>query len=116
MHPNECIFCKIITGKAPARVVYRDQTVTAFWDARPIAPVHILVVPNQHIISVNQTVTAHEPMLGHLITTARQIAIEQGVDQSGYRLVINTGLDAGQSIFHLHLHIIGGRQMPFHFR
>jgi histidine triad (HIT) family protein len=111
----DCIFCQIIAGKAPAKIVYSDHQVTAFTNLNPIAPVHLLVVPNIHLQSVNDTMRENEAVLGHLITVARQLAVESGVDQSGYRLVINTGPDGGQSVFHLHLHLIGGRRLPFLF-
>jgi len=110
---HHCIFCRIIKGDLHAEIVYQDERVTAFWDIHPIAPVHILVVPNQHIESVNTVSQEDDSILGHLIITAGQIAKSQGVENSGYRLVINTGPDAGQSIFHLHLHLIGGRHLSF---
>jgi histidine triad (HIT) family protein len=111
-----CIFCQIIEGKAPANIIFRDEQVTAFHDARPIAPVHILVVPNVHITSLNEFESRYESLAGHMVNVARQLARELGVSQSGYRLVFNTGPDAGQSIFHLHLHMLGGRVLPFHFK
>ncbi len=110
-----CIFCKIAAGQAPARILYQDEQVTAFEDLHPIAPVHILIIPNQHIDSVNQAEAGHEAVLGRLVTVARQIAAGQGLQNSGYRLVINTGPDAGQSVYHLHMHLIGGRHLPFRF-
>lgn len=110
-----CIFCQIAGGKLPAKVLYQDEWVTAFEDRHPIAPVHFLVVPNRHISSVNEVEEGDEGMLGRLVTVARRLAVQKGVQTSGYRLVINTGPDAGQSIFHLHLHVIGGRRMPFRF-
>lgn len=112
---NPCIFCKIIANEAPAKILYRDGLVTAFHDARPITPVHILVVPNAHISSLNEMVVGQESLLGHMVMVARQLALQEGLGQSGYRIVINTGPQAGQSVFHLHLHIIGGRPMPFRF-
>ncbi len=114
--PNPCIFCEIIAGRLPAAVLYQDERITAFRDAAPIAPVHILLVPNRHIASVNDAAPEDETVLGHLITVARQLAQAQNLQESGYRLVINTGPDAGQSVFHLHMHLIGGRKMPFHFK
>jgi len=96
-------------------VLYQDDLVTAFEDLHPIAPVHFLVVPNYHIISVNEVTGADEGVLGRMVTVARKLAQEKGVQTSGYRLVMNTGPDAGQSVFHLHLHVIGGRKMPFRF-
>ena len=112
MNPD-CIFCKIIAGKAPGEIVYRDDLVTAFTNIHPIAPVHILVVTNHHLSSVNEATPADEPTLGRLITVARQLAEEQEISQTGYRLVINTGQDGGQTIFHLHVHLIGGKRFPF---
>ena len=114
MRPD-CIFCKIIAGQAPAEIVYHDDLATAFQNLNPIAPIHLLVVPNRHIESVNTAGTEDEPMLGYLVSVARRLAVENGIDQSGYRLIINTGPDAGQSVFHLHLHLIGGRHLPFRF-
>jgi len=111
-----CIFCQIIEGKAPAEIIFRDEQVTAFHDAHPIAPVHLLVVPNLHITSLNDFETRYKSLVGHMINVAQRLANDHGVRQSGYRLVFNTGPDAGQSVFHLHLHILGGRALPFHFR
>ncbi|HHS96550.1 MAG TPA: histidine triad nucleotide-binding protein [Chloroflexi bacterium] len=107
---NECIFCRIVRGEAPARIVYQDEAVTAFHDLNPQAPVHVLIVPNRHISGVAQVEPEDEPMLGRLFTVARRVAEEMGVDR-GYRLVVNNGRPAGQSVFHLHLHLLGGR--PF---
>jgi histidine triad (HIT) family protein len=112
----DCIFCQIIAGEAPAHVRYADGQVTAFDDIHPITPVHILIVPNEHIGGLDEVDAVHESLLGHMVRVARNLAIEHGLVQTGYRLVINTGADAGQSIFHLHVHLIGGRRMPFHFQ
>jgi histidine triad (HIT) family protein len=107
----DCIFCKIIAGNVPGPLLYQDDLVSAFRDHRPLAPVHVLVVPNKHIASVNDLTPDDEPLLGHLFTVARLLARQEGVDQSGYRLVVNTGRHGGQGVFHLHLHLLGGRQM-----
>ncbi len=112
---EECVFCQIAKRERQAAVLYQDELVTAFEDLHPIAPVHFLVVPNRHIPSVNEVTGADEDALGRLVSVARRLAHEKGVQASGYRLVINTGPDAGQSVFHLHLHVIGGRKMPFRF-
>ncbi len=112
---EDCIFCQIIQGKAPARIVYQDDTVTAFWDVIPRTPVHLLIVPNQHLTSLSQLKEEDAPLLGSLFLVANQLASEYGIRESGYRLVINTGPDAGQSVSHLHLHLIGGRRMPVFF-
>jgi len=108
-----CIFCRIIAGQAPATILYQDDLATAFRDNHPVAPIHILVVPNKHLASVNDLTVEDEPLMGHLITVARQVARQQGIDQSGYRLIINTGPDSGQLVYHLHLHLIGGQRMRF---
>lgn len=112
---NNCIFCQIISGKYPEKILFQDEKVTAFRDIHPLTPVHILIVPNQHITSINQIEPSDEPLLGHLFTIAKELASHEGIDQSGYRLVINTEKDAGQSVFHLHLHLIGGTRMPVKF-
>jgi histidine triad (HIT) family protein len=108
---TNCIFCKIIAGEIPGDFVYRDERVLAFRDINPIAPTHILIVPVQHIASVNDLETKHEPLIAHLFSTAKQLALEMGINQSGYRLIINTGPDSGQVVFHLHLHLLGGESM-----
>jgi histidine triad (HIT) family protein len=113
--PDECIFCHIIQGKAPARIVYQDNTVTAFWDIAPRTPVHLLIVPNRHIESLDALDETDSGLLEKMVLTARRLAGEQGIQENGYRLVINTGADAGQSVSHLHLHLIGGRRMPVFF-
>ncbi|HWQ04735.1 MAG TPA: histidine triad nucleotide-binding protein [Longilinea sp.] len=110
-----CIFCRIAEGSIPTALLYQDEWVTAFEDFHPIAPVHFLVVPNRHIASVNEVETGDEGLLGRLVTVAKRLARQKGVQESGYRLVINTGPDSGQSVYHLHLHVIGGRKMPFRF-
>lgn len=115
MSDPDCPFCRIIAGTAQADILYRDERLIAFKDARPIAPVHILIVPNEHIISTNEVTDAQEAVLGHMTVIARQLASDQQVEQSGYRLVINTGPNAGQSVYHLHMHLIGGRHLPFRF-
>lgn len=115
MFDNQCIFCKILQRTAHAEILYRDELVTAFEDIHPVAPVHVLVIPNRHIESLNSATGEDEPVLGHMITIARDLAKEKQVEESGYRLVINTGPDAGQSVFHVHLHMIGGQYLPFRF-
>ena len=116
MDQENCIFCKIIEGQLPATVVYRDETAVAFRDVHPIAPVHILVVPNHHFDSLNDIESNDINLLGHLLAIAAKIAQQQGIDKSGYRLVINTGPDARQSVQHMHVHLIGGIPLAFHVR
>lgn len=108
---NSCIFCKIIAGERPAHIIYKDEQVTAFRDIHPVAPTHVLVVPNRHINSVNDLSESDETLTGHLFTVARKIAKKEGIDEDGYRLVVNTGWEGGQTIFHMHMHLIGGKQM-----
>jgi histidine triad (HIT) family protein len=104
-----CIFCQIVSGESPARIVYRDGRVTAFHDLHPAAAVHILVVPDRHIASLDELTEADEPLAGHLLNVAREIAAREGLAVTGYRLIVNTGDGAGQSVFHLHVHLLGGK-------
>lgn len=108
---DDCIFCRIVAGGIPADVVYRDEQVTAFRDIEPQAPVHMLLIPNQHIASTDALEAGHEALVGALFTAAKQVAREQGVADTGYRLTINTGRDGNQTVAHLHLHLLGGRRM-----
>lgn len=104
-----CPFCQIVAGQRPAAIVYHDEQVTAFRDINPQAPTHILVVPNRHIVSISEAQTGDEAVLGALLLAAAQVAKQEGL--TGYRLVVNNGSEAGQSVWHLHLHLIGGRRM-----
>lgn len=108
--PN-CVFCKIVAGELPSRKVYEDDLVVAFHDIHPQAPVHILIIPKAHIASVNEVEEEHRAALGGLFLAARKVAEALNVAQSGYRLLINTGRDAGQDVFHLHMHLLGGRRL-----
>jgi histidine triad (HIT) family protein len=108
---TDCIFCKIISGAAPAKRVYEDDRVIAFHDRHPAAPVHILIVPIRHIASVNDLTDNDEALMGHLFTVARLIAQQEGIAETGYRLVVNTGHDGGQAVFHLHMHLLGGQRV-----
>ena len=110
---TDCIFCKIISGKSPSKMLYQDERVSAFRDIHPVDSTHILIVPNKHIASVNDLTPEDEALTGHLFTVARQLAIQEGVQQAGYRLIVNTGPHAGQAVFHLHLHLIGGQRMRY---
>lgn len=110
---DECLFCKIIAGEIPSNKVYSDQELYAFHDITPAAPTHILVIPRKHISAISQAGSDDEAMLGNLMRRAALIAADQGLLPGGYRLVINTGDDGGQSVHHLHLHIIGGRRMTW---
>jgi len=105
------VFAKIVAGELPADIVYSDDLVTAFRDIRPAAPVHVLVVPNQAIPTANDVSEAHEPMLGRMLRVARDIAEQEGIAESGYRLIINCNEHGGQEVPHLHLHLLGGRPL-----
>ena len=108
---DTCIFCKIVSGEIKGDVVYRDEHVTAFRDLHPVAPTHILIVPNKHIDSVGTLEDADAKLAGQLLLTARKLAEDEGIAESGYRLILNTGPDGGQTVFHLHIHLIGGQAM-----
>jgi histidine triad (HIT) family protein len=105
-----CLFCKIVEGSIPSTPVYQDELCYAFADIHPQAPVHILIVPREHIGSQNDTDREKSALLGHLLATATEIARAKHLD-GGYRVVINTGPDGGQTVDHLHLHLLGGRQL-----
>lgn len=108
-----CIFCKIIAGESPAAVLYRDEQVIAFRDIHPIASTHILIVPLRHIPSVNELEEADAALVGHMALVAKQLAAQEGVAGRGYRLIMNTGPEGGQSVFHLHMHLIAGKSVRF---
>jgi histidine triad (HIT) family protein len=110
---GSCPFCRIVAGTAPARIVYRDEQVTAFHDIHPIARIHLLIVPNRHIVSINELEETDKDLLGHMFLVAQRLASQEGVAESGYRLIVNTGSDAGQSVLHLHLHLIAGKFARF---
>lgn len=110
---TSCLFCRIAQRQAPAKVVYEDETVLAFEDAHPRSPTHLLVIPRAHIESLDTLTPADELVMGHLHTVAAELARQRGLNRSGYRTVINTGSHAGQSVFHIHLHLLGGRAMAW---
>jgi histidine triad (HIT) family protein len=105
-----CIFCKIIGGSIPSTAVYQDDQCYAFADIHPQAPTHILIVPREHIGSLSEAVDHHKPLLGHLIWVAAEIARRKGLGK-GFRVVLNNGDDGGQTVDHIHVHLLGGRQM-----
>ncbi|WP_392562646.1 HIT domain-containing protein [Orbus sturtevantii] len=109
--PKETIFSKIIRGEIPADIVYQDDLVTAFRDISPQAPTHILIIPNKLIPTINDVTPSDEQALGHLFVVAAKIAKLQGIDQSGYRLIMNCNKDAGQEVFHIHMHLLGGKHL-----
>ena len=107
MYKDDCIFCRIAAGKAPARFVYQDDEIIAFHDIHARTPVHILIVPRQHLATLNDVDASQQALLGRMILLGRQIAIESGI-ADGYRLALNVGRQGGQSVFHLHMHLFGG--------
>lgn len=110
---GDCIFCRVVAGTIPAKMVAQDDRAAAFHDINPQAPTHILIIPKRHIASVAVATPEDEADLGHLFTLARQIAHDQGLDEAGYRLVVNTGAAAGQTVFHIHVHLLGGRVLTW---
>ena len=108
---SDCLFCKIVAGEIPAKVVAESDTSLAFYDIAPEAPVHVLVVPKRHFDGVNDVTEADRGVFDELITLAREVATIEGVRDSGYRLVFNVGDEGGQTVPHLHVHVLGGRQM-----
>lgn len=110
---QSCIFCRIVHGEIPARVVYQDDLAMAFHDVNPQAPIHILIVPRQHLASLHECSPSDASLLGHLLSVARNLAVTEGLQPAGYRIVLNTGAGAGQSVFHLHFHLLGGRPLTW---
>lgn len=105
------IFSKIVAGEIPAEIVYQDERVTAFKDIHPLAPVHILIIPNKEIATVDDVSPEDEATLGHLFVVAKEVARKLGIAESGYRLIINCKGDGGQEVFHLHMHLLGGKKL-----
>jgi histidine triad (HIT) family protein len=108
---SDCLFCKIVRGEIPCRKVYEDDEVLAFDDIRPVAPVHFMLIPKQHLDSLMQAEDAHAALLGKMLLLASRLAKKQGLDH-GFRTVINTGRGGGQEVFHFHIHVIGGGIIP----
>lgn len=108
---EDCIFCKIINKEIPASMVFEDEKMIAFNDINPQAPIHILLIPREHFASLNDIPEEKKNILSHLLLKARQIAQEKGIAEKGYRIVLNTEKDSGQEVFHIHLHLLGGRRM-----
>ena len=108
-----CLFCNLVLREIPAQIVLENEHVLAFKDIRPMAPVHALVIPKQHIVGIHDATPEDAAMLGQLMLAARDIAEQLGLAEGGYRLVVNQGPDAGQSVFHLHCHVLGGRAMAW---
>jgi len=113
MSDSDCIFCKIVSGEIPSTRVYEDDVCVAFNDLHPQAPTHILFVPREHIESMDKATEAHKDVLGHLLLSAANTSRSLGFAEDGYRIVINTNRDGGQTVFHLHVHLLGGRPFVF---
>lgn len=108
---NDCVFCRILGGEIPATRLHEDEATVAFRDVNPAAPAHALVIPKKHIATLDDATAEDQVLLGKLVWTARTVAAQMGLSKSGYRLVMNTHAGAGQSVFHVHIHVLGGR--PF---
>lgn len=106
---EECLFCRIIAGKIPSKKILENDLVFAFEDIRPQAPVHALIVPKKHVATLNDTDASFDPYLSAMFGAAREIAAQSGISEKGYRTVFNVNRDAGQEVFHIHLHLLGGR-------
>lgn len=106
-----CLFCRIAEKKAPARIIYQDESILAFYDISPQAPCHVLLIPRKHISTLNNAIESDTEILGQLLFRAQVVAAQLGLAESGYRLVINCNEHGGQSVFHLHCHLLGGRRM-----
>lgn len=110
---DDCIFCKIVSGDIPAEIVYQDDDVLAFRDLNPQAPTHALMIPRRHISTLNDLQDSDAELMGKLVLAAARVARQEGFDEAGYRTVLNCNADAGQTVFHIHLHLLGGRRMTW---
>ncbi len=108
---TDCLFCKIASGEAPSEMVYQDDLVVAFKDIQPAAPIHLLVIPRKHIKSLAEVELEDQELLGHLLLVVKKLAIENDINEKGYKTIINTGTDGGQIIDHLHVHLLGGEKV-----
>jgi len=110
---SDCIFCKIANGEIPTEFVYEDDDIVAFRDLNPQAPTHILVIPRRHIATTNDIAEDDDALVGRMVRVAGLLAKQEGIDERGYRTVLNCNAEAGQSVFHIHLHLLGGRPMSW---
>ena len=110
---SDCLFCKMVSGEIKPDVVFEDDDVLAFRDVNPQAPTHVLVIPKTHVSTVNDLLPEHASMVGKMYLAAQKIAMDEGVAEPGYRLVLNCNAGAGQSVYHIHLHVLGGRPMSW---
>ncbi|MBN1684684.1 MAG: histidine triad nucleotide-binding protein [Gammaproteobacteria bacterium] len=107
----DCIFCKIINKEIPAKIIYEDDRVVAFDDIEPQAPVHVLIIPKEHVATLNDLTEEHTELVGYMTQVAKKLAKELGIDEKGYRVLMNCNRQGGQAVYHIHLHLLGGRQM-----
>jgi histidine triad (HIT) family protein len=110
---SDCIFCKIVSGDIPGDIVYQNDDVLAFRDLNPQAPTHILVIPKRHVATINDLQDTDAELIGKMYLAAKEIASKEGIDEAGYRTIMNCNAGAGQTVFHIHLHVLGGRQMSW---
>ena len=110
---TDCLFCKIVDGSVPADIVYSDDDVVAFRDISPAAPIHVLVVPREHFVNAVEIATEQPLLAAQVIAAAGKVAEIEGIAESGYRLIANTGLDSGQAVFHVHVHVLGGQRLEW---
>ena len=108
-----CLFCKVVRREIPAQILFEEPDLLAFSDISPVAPTHVLVIPQRHIGSLNEAQTSDAELLGKLVLAAQRVARETGIDTSGWRLVVNNGADAGQTVHHVHIHVLGGRAIAW---
>lgn len=113
MTEQDCLFCKILAGDIPADVIYESDSAIAFRDVNPKAPVHVLIIPRKHIATINDLDSSDEAMVGSMIMAAKEIAYDEGLADDGYRVVMNCNQAAGQSVFHIHMHMLGGRTLAW---
>ncbi len=110
---EDCIFCKIIKGEIPSEKIYEDDMLFSFKDIEPAAPVHVLIIPKKHIDSINDLTEEDSKIIAHIYLVAKQIAVKLGIDEKGYRIVTNCGEEAGQTVHHVHFHLLGGRSFAW---
>jgi histidine triad (HIT) family protein len=111
LNHSDCLFCRIAEGRIPAEVVMRTEDLVAFRDINPQAPTHILIIPRVHVPSVSDLDGSYAEMMGKMFLAAKELARKEGIEEGGYRMVVNAGPDAGQTVFHIHMHLLGGRGM-----
>ena len=108
---SDCLFCNIVSENIPADILYQDDQVVAFRDINPQAPTHILIIPRKHISTINEVESTDQQLVGHLVLTAQKLARDQGISESGFRLIMNCNEEGGQTVYHIHMHLMGGRQL-----